>query len=288
MQTLSPILGRTTEVEPTEWSVDPWQIVRCRETGLLFLANAPDYETLEEEFPWEVSSAAESKRRREAEPIRQRLSDGLKVIQKNLRGRRPKLFRLLREALPQPALDTPQTVLDIGCGSGRLLSRFAGLFAEEGHAIVPAGIEISAALATTAATNFQPLGGFVRQSPAISGLQQCAAESVDAIVMCSYLEHEVRPLDVLTAARRVLRPGGAIVVKVPNFDCWNRHLRGRRWCGFRFPDHVNYFTPRTLRRLSDEAGLHWQRQHRRDRSVLSDNMYAVLGKPTADAATKAA
>jgi len=30
------------------------------------------------------------------------------------------------------------------------------------------------------------------------------------------------------------------------YACLARQLRGRRWCGYRWPDHVNYFTPETL------------------------------------------
>ena len=30
---------------------------------------------------------------------------------------------------------------------------------------------------------------------------------------------------------------------------------GRTWCGFRLPDHVNYFRPRDMARLADRHGL---------------------------------
>ena len=102
-----------------------------------------------------------------------------------------------------------------------------------------------------------------------------APASVDVVILSSFLEHECRPLELLTRLRPVLAAEGAVILKVPNFNCWNRLWRGRRWCGFRFPDHVNYFTPRTLRRLASEAGYTLS-QGLRDRSPLSDNMYAVL------------
>lgn len=95
--------------------------------------------------------------------------------------------------------------------------------------------------------------------------------------MSSFLEHEAKPFELLRELRRVLRPDGAVVIKVPNFACWNRALRGNRWCGFRYPDHVNYFTPTTLARLAAEAGYRVVRQRASDRVPTSDNMYAVLG-----------
>ena len=44
----------------------------------------------------------------------------------------------------------------------------------------------------------------------------------------------------------VLAPGGFAVVKVPNCGSLNRKVMGARWCGFRYPDHLNYFTPKAL------------------------------------------
>jgi hypothetical protein len=78
-----------------------------------------------------------------------------------------------------------------------------------------------------------------------------------------------------------------VVVKVPNFASVNRRLRGNRWCGFRFPDHVNYFTPATLARLAHEAGYVVDPGRRADRPLLGDNLYAVL-RPAAAIGTRVA
>ena len=97
--------------------------------------------------------------------------------------------------------------------------------------------------------------------------------------MSSFLEHEVNPLPLLRRCRERLRPGGSIVVKVPNFASLNRKVRGAQWCGFRWPDHVNHFTPDTLRAMARQAGLEVKRMTFLDRHPFSDNMYAVLKKP---------
>jgi hypothetical protein len=76
----------------------------------------------------------------------------------------------------------------------------------------------------------------------------------------------------------VLTDDGVIVLKVPNFSSLNRVLRSTKWCGFRFPDHVNYFTPETLRRLAEESGFRISRQGLLDCLPFSDTMYAVLAK----------
>jgi hypothetical protein len=97
--------------------------------------------------------------------------------------------------------------------------------------------------------------------------------------MASFLEHEIQPLPLLRESVRRLRSDGRVLVKVPNHNCWNRHLRGARWCGYRWPDHVNYFTPRTLAAMAMAAGLCVERMNPLDRFPLSDSLYAVLRLP---------
>ena len=74
MESLCPILGRITEVMPTPFSRESWQIVKCTETGFVFLANPPRYEQLEAEFAWELTSRLENNRRRQQEPMLARVS----------------------------------------------------------------------------------------------------------------------------------------------------------------------------------------------------------------------
>ena len=72
-----------------------------------------------------------------------------------------------------------------------------------------------------------------------------------------------------------MRDGARLIVKVPNFASWNRRLRGDAWCGFRFPDHVNYFTPETLTLLLRETGFRVARFGVFDRLPTSDTMWLV-------------
>lgn len=118
-------------------------------------------------------------------------------------------------------------------------------------------------------------GGRVIHSSAVDGLKRWDGEDFDVIMMISYLEHEAQPLPVLREIKRLLRSDGHCLIKVPNYACWNRRVRGKQWCGFRYPDHVNYFTPATLRVACNSAGLRVS-QAWSDRNPLSDNMYAIL------------
>lgn len=90
--------------------------------------------------------------------------------------------------------------------------------------------------------------------------------------MRSFLEHELHSRALLAEVARVLAPGGATIVKVPNHGSANRLVMGPRWCGFRSPGHVNYFTPRTLQGMVEQAGLAVVRFGPTDRFPLGDNM----------------
>jgi len=82
---------------------------------------------------------------------------------------------------------------------------------------------------------------------------------------------------VLEAAHTKLKPGGVIYVKVPNFGTLNRMVMGVKWCGFRFPDHLNYFTIPSLRQMAEKTGYKFE-QMRKLTSGVNDNMHCFLTK----------
>ena len=59
MKCICPILNRPTGVDKTDFHQEAWSLVRCQETGLVFLADPPDYSQLESEFAWEETSTAD-------------------------------------------------------------------------------------------------------------------------------------------------------------------------------------------------------------------------------------
>ncbi|MEY2542315.1 MAG: hypothetical protein QOI22_1917, partial [Verrucomicrobiota bacterium] len=117
---------------------------------------------------------------------------------------------------------------------------------------------------------------------AVSGLRQLAGASCAGVIMSSFLEHELEPRTLLQETLRTIKPGGVAIIKVPNFDSWNRVFRKQRWCGFRFPDHVNYFTPETITRMARSVGFTIRRFRWQDRLPTSDTLWIVLQKPASD------
>lgn len=268
-------------MKDSPYSRPPWHLVECLETGLVYLANPPDYAQLDEDFAWEKTKPAELLRRTREEPVVSRISAGMKKVRRACFRVFRRVPRIQREAIPFLLAKRHQspTVLDVGCGSARKLRSLAE-YARQQHGLelVPLGIEISGELAREAMANLADFGGSAIHAPAVEGLERMTPSSVDVILLSSYLEHEIQPLKALRLCREALKTGGVIIIKVPNFASFNRRVRQGRWCGFRYPDHVNYFTPRSLRLLVGKAGLEVARMNFLDRIPTSDNMWLMARK----------
>mgnify|MGYP000501129504 CR=1 FL=1 len=271
----SPMLSVKGREEDLAYAPAPWRLKECVETGMIFLANPPAYEELNETFAYEVTFARESQARRQAEPIRYAVSAMLKRFRANVL-RRNKILGMLQTRIARSPSNSIN-VLDVGCGWGDLLQQMmTSLPSHLRERVIPHGVEISRALAQLSGEKLIGLGGRCVHASAHDGLQQFPEDFFDVIVMSSYLEHEAKPLAVLEKCRARLKKNGVIIVKVPNFSCINRKIRGAKWCGFRWPDHVNYFTPTTLADMSKRAGLDVVRMSLLDAHPFSDNMYALL------------
>jgi len=250
--------------QPLAYSPREWPLKQCSRCRLVYLEKAAAYTAMGEDFAWEKTSLAEKARRKSAEPLKQKVSDSMKRLRRDL-FKRQKLGEFIRAYL------APGHVADVGCGNGNSL-----LHLPEGYTAI--GLEISRALAAQAQRKAATRGGRVIAGDALTGMQSLGGGELSGVVMSAYLEHEIQPRPLLAEVHRALRPQGRIIIKVPNFASWNRVVRGARWCGFRFPDHVNYFTPHTLARLGQETGFRVLRCRWQDRLPTSDNLWMVLEK----------
>lgn len=140
------------------------------------------------------------------------------------------------------------SVLDIGCGTGLFLREAR----ERGWTVE--GIELSRSAVAYARERF---GLPVRQG----ALDEIALPDAafDVITMWHVLEHLPDPLAALRQAARALRPGGLLLLAVPNIGSLEARLFGRRWYSLDAPRHLYHFSPETLRALLERAGLHEER-----------------------------
>ena len=81
-----------------------------------------------------------------------------------------------------------------------------------------------------------------------------AEASFDVVTLWDVLEHTTDPKSTLQACRRLLKPGGMLVVNYPDIGSWIARGMGRRWV-FLLSVHLTYFTPATLERMLRETDL---------------------------------
>jgi SAM-dependent methyltransferase len=78
----------------------------------------------------------------------------------------------------------------------------------------------------------------------------------DLAFLIHTIEHVENPLSLLVTIRRILRPGGRLIIVTDNTDSLDfRIFKGRHWGGYHFPRHWNLFNPSTLKRAANKAGL---------------------------------
>jgi 2-polyprenyl-3-methyl-5-hydroxy-6-metoxy-1,4-benzoquinol methylase len=135
-------------------------------------------------------------------------------------------------------------ILDVGCGRGILpaLMRERGW---EAH-----GLEFSETSAQHARDELRLpvfVGDFL-QSPYADG-------SFDTVVLWHVLEHVPDPVAAIRRARQVLRPGGLLVIAVPNFESLQARWTGRHWFHLDVPRHYHHFGLALLRQLLTSNGF---------------------------------
>jgi hypothetical protein len=271
-----PLLERASRSQPLPYAPFPWSLRRCADTGFVYLANPPAQDLFRDAFAWEVTHKAESQRRQQAEPAIHAMSEAVKTFRRRVL-KRDKVAAIGR-SIARTFAAGPIRLVDVGCAEGTLIERVVtGVPAAVAERIEPIGIEISNQLAAVAGRTLAGRGGRCIHATGIEGLAMLEPASVHLIVLSCILEHEIEPLKLLRRCRERLTADGQVIVKVPNFNCVGRLLRGRKWCGFRWPDHVNYFTATTLASMARSAGFDVVRMGLFDRSPLSDSLYAVLG-----------
>ena len=203
-------------------------VVECTQCGLMRLYPSPDPVELRRYYPenyWfdpEASTAA----RLEETYRRVVLRDHVGFVR-----------TALRQSVPGP-------VLDVGCG-GALFGR---LLREAGHPTM--GLDFSQQASKVAyGTNGVPtVQGDFPNAP-------FAPESFAAITMFHVLEHLYDPQEYIAAARRFLKPGGKLIVQVPNAACWQFLLFGEAWNGIDVPRHLIDFRVQDVDALLEREGF---------------------------------
>jgi 2-polyprenyl-3-methyl-5-hydroxy-6-metoxy-1,4-benzoquinol methylase len=137
------------------------------------------------------------------------------------------------------------SILDVGCGAGFFLraldeSKWNRFGVETG--------EEAAKAAGRALGEGHVFTGTLIES-------DCADAVFDVVTFWSALEHTNQPRASLIEARRIIKPGGSLVVQVPNAASYQARMFHGKWFALDAPRHRYHFTPQTLNALLHETGF---------------------------------
>jgi len=154
-------------------------------------------------------------------------------------------FDAQRLALVRAACPPPATLIDAGAGRGRFVAhaRAAGYDAT--------GLEPSARGVDYARDRY----GVTLLRAGIEDADVVAQRSADVVTLWHVLEHVEDPAATLATLRSWLRPGGVLLVGVPNLASWQARIGGPRWWHLDLPRHHTHFTATGLRALLRRSGF---------------------------------
>jgi 2-polyprenyl-3-methyl-5-hydroxy-6-metoxy-1,4-benzoquinol methylase len=145
-------------------------------------------------------------------------------------------------------------VIDLGSGNGYVTDQIA----RRGHEVI--GVESSSDGLAVARRNFPTLR-FMDASLYDPGLKARLGARADCVVALEVVEHLFSPRELFRTARKLLRPGGWLILSTPYHgylknlaiamtDGWDKHLEAHSDGG-----HVKFFSKRTLGVMMAEEGF---------------------------------
>ncbi|MEV4236178.1 MULTISPECIES: class I SAM-dependent methyltransferase [unclassified Nocardia] len=142
---------------------------------------------------------------------------------------------------------TPKSWLDVGTGHGH--------FCAAARVVWPQtlfdGLDMSNSIEEAERRGWVSRG-YRGQFPEL--IEQLAGR-YDVVSMHHYLEHTREPLAELDAAARILRPGGYLLIEVPDPEWPLARLLGRYWLPWFQPQHLHMFPVANLERTLAERGF---------------------------------
>ena len=234
-----------------------WPVVRCKACGLVFTNPRPAPESIGAVYP-----SSYSPYRAKHHP---RLTRRWKLQQWALQchwGYPPAHRSMVAKLLSTPFLAWTRAkarnydlfpfqgaghLLDYGCAAGAYLVRM------QQRGWIPHGMDMSEQAVEIAR------GQSLDVHVGIDATKVFAAESMDAMTLWHVLEHVPSPTATVRQANEVLKPGGLLVLGVPNIKCLPFQWFGKYWFALDLPRHVTHFSKDTIGKLMMRNGFKVER-----------------------------
>lgn len=202
-------------------------VCRCRACGLIYLSPRPSVAEIADYYPTQYAPyrLAEGSETSRWQHWNRRYSEGKKVraVENEVAGQ--------------------GKALDIGCATGDFLDRLR----EHGWEVT--GVETSeeAAAYGRARLGLEIITGQLEDA-------RFPDSSFSLVTMWHVLEHLHEPFGTLDEVARITRPGGTLVLAVPDPNSLEARLFGRFWAGWDVPRHLHIFSRSLLEQYLNASG----------------------------------
>ena len=203
-----------------------YAIGQCPQCSFVYLAVRPLLKKQAEHYPSDYHAHAGQSRN----AVRDFLIQGRLA----LRVRRLEQYRLTGAS----------SVLELGCGDGQFLTFLARKWPDV-ERLVGCDLAVDESMKCNRRLEF------VRGTlPDIN-----RGDGFDLVLAYDVVEHLSDPLAAFNGIRSLLKPGGRLVMQVPNWDSVWRRVFPRHWSGLQIPRHLNYFTQASAGYALEKSGL---------------------------------
>ncbi len=222
-------------------------VVACRECGFLFKSTRPSVRFLDQLY----TESSELYLKSIAEDDAEHRED-FRVA-----------WQMLHEAFPKGG-----SILDVGCASGFFLESLGQNWNRHGIELFRLAVERSRSRT----------GIVVHESDLVSAC--FPKESFDVVCSFDVIEHLADPMSIFREARRILKPGGSLLLGTGNSGSLAARMAGSRWTYLCIPEHISFFNPRSLKKglaQADFSSFRFKTIHHglRSRSVTTGWLRAV-------------
>jgi 2-polyprenyl-3-methyl-5-hydroxy-6-metoxy-1,4-benzoquinol methylase len=138
-------------------------------------------------------------------------------------------------------------LLDIGCSSGALLHIAKALGFARAEGVEPAPLAAQSANSA----GLKVTCGLLHEA-------HFPDASFDALTLFEVIEHLKAPADLLKECRRILRPGGVMLIGTGNTASWTVGAMKGRWEYFDIAGHgghISFFNPTSIAMLARQCGF---------------------------------
>jgi len=131
-------------------------------------------------------------------------------------------------------------LLDIGCGTGDFLA-----------AVKSSGWQVKGYEPNEKARKI----ALQKDVELTDSTEDLKDNSVDVITMWHVLEHVPDVKAQITELKRLVKPGGTIIIAVPNYKSFDAHHYQNHWAAYDVPRHLWHFSKKSIQSLFAAQGL---------------------------------